>query len=185
MSNAFTINSAEQSPTARNAEQRLRSAQRRMNIAPLRMNYDVVEKCVTPEKSPEELSFYPGSSPQQSPGPCPISPFDDDTILTPETSPPRYIIIEPSDLHRKRVLHDEDPNSMDSGYHAIDQPKPIFQFATPTGTAPRKTPAKTSPKTGSIIFIYYIYYISFSFLQYNIMININSSHPSGQRSFKG
>lgn len=150
MSNAFTLNSAEQSPTTRHVEQRTRTVQRRLNISQICVHED----CTTPEKSHEELSFYSGNSPQQSPGPCPISPCDDDTLLALETSPPRFTVVQGNDLllHTRRVLNeDEDPNSMDSGYHTTDQPtKSVFQFVTPLGTAPRKTPAKTSPKTNSI-----------------------------------
>lgn len=155
MSNAFTINSAEQSPTSRHAEQRSRSVQRRLNIAPLQMNYEAVsEECATPEKSPEdEQSFYPGSSPRRSPGPCPISPCDDETLLSLETSPVsnRFTLVQAGDLVR-RAFDAYDPSSMDSGYHAGTDAsnKSGFQFAAPSGVAPRKTPAKLSPKTNSI-----------------------------------
>uniref|UniRef100_A0A336M1V0 protein-tyrosine-phosphatase n=1 Tax=Culicoides sonorensis TaxID=179676 RepID=A0A336M1V0_CULSO len=153
MSNAFTINSAEQSPTSRHAEQRARSVQRRLNIAPLQMTYETVhEELVTPEKSPEdETSFYPGNSPRRSPGPCPISPCDDETVLSLETSP---VSNRFSTLVQPVELMFSDPSSMDSGYHAgatsDASNKSCFQFAAPSGIAPRKTPAKLSPKTNSI-----------------------------------
>lgn len=158
MSNAFTINSAEQSPTSRHAEQRARSVQRRQNIAPLHMNYEAVseeEECATPEKTPEdEESFYPGNSPRRSPGPCPISPCDDETLLSLETSPVtnRFTLVQATGDLVRRTLDTYDPSSMDSGYHAGTDAsnKSGFQFAAPSGVAPRKTPAKLSPKTNSI-----------------------------------
>lgn len=152
MSNAFTINSAEQSPTGRHAEQRTRSVQRRLNIAPIHMNYEAIsEECATPEKTPEdEESFYPGNSPRRSPGPCPISPCDDETLLSLETSPMsnRFTLVQTGDLVR-RSFDTYDPSSMDSGYHAGSEMS-SFRFAAPSGVAPRKTPAKLSPKTNSI-----------------------------------
>ncbi|XP_063704392.1 M-phase inducer phosphatase-like isoform X2 [Culicoides brevitarsis] len=143
MSNAFTINSAEQSPTSRHAEQRARSVQRRLNIAPLHMEFEAVgdECATTPEKEDDEASFYPGNSPRRSPGPCPISPCDDETLLSLETSPVsnRFSLVQ--------TIY-ETSSSMDSGYHAAEKTQG-FQFAAPSGVAPRKTPRK-SPKTNSI-----------------------------------
>lgn len=155
MSNAFTINSAEQSPTSRNIEQRSRSVQRRLNIVPLQMNYEAVsEECATPEKTPvDEESFYPGNSPLRSPGPCPISPCDDETLLSLESSPVsnRFTLVQTEEMAR-RAFDTYDPSSMDSGYHAGTDVsnKSGFRFAAPSGVAPRKTPAKLSPKTNSI-----------------------------------
>lgn len=82
------------------------------------MSFDI--KC-----DPEDLSFYSGNSPQSSPRPCPISPsscMDDDCdLLSPETSPSKFTIIQP-DANVKFVntaahiqLH-HDTNSLDSGY---------------------------------------------------------------------
>lgn len=157
MSNAFTLNSAEQSPTTRRAEQRARGVQRRFNIAPLRMNYSEGAEAmgaVTPEK---ELSFYEAHSPQQSPLPCPIdSCMESD--LSPETSPARYAV---SASHAVVRRLDDDPNSVDSGFSSSDAPAApgtsgsagslIFKFVQPNGLAPRKTPAK-SPTASLKIF---------------------------------
>jgi hypothetical protein len=96
LSNNFTINSAGRSPSSRLAEQRMRGAQRRQNIAPIRISYDD-DKTSTCDNdgsggggvlsTTEELSFYSGNSPQSSPRPCSISPCMDIGLLSPETSP--------------------------------------------------------------------------------------------------
>ncbi|XP_052866735.1 M-phase inducer phosphatase-like [Anopheles cruzii] len=69
----FTINSAGRSPTSRRAEQRQRSVMRRQRTNPLRMVNDDGKLLSSPAKDMlpgEELSFYQGHSPQQSPRPC-------------------------------------------------------------------------------------------------------------------
>lgn len=160
MSNAFTINSAEQSPTTRRNEQCTLGAQRRLNIAPLRMNYDEVEaECGTPEKPSEEMSFYCGNSPQQSPEPCPSPCMESD--LSPETSPARLAAATAVDMVRPRrlVIDEQDTSSMDSGYAASYSEKvstvngqSVFKFREPSGLAPRKTPAKSSPTSSMRVF---------------------------------
>lgn len=156
MTSAFKINSA--SPTGRHAEQKIQSVQRRLNIAPHRMRYDDIKECCdTPEKqilqSSEDLSFYEGNTPENTPP---------DTYmhgeLTPESSP----VTTPLNIRRRRnLLDDADPNSLDSGCFSNDAPANIistqisstaptsaFKFIQPSGTAPRKTPAKSSPNDG-------------------------------------
>lgn len=150
MTNAFTLNSAEQSPTTRRAEQLARGAQRRHNIAPIRMTYDTVtaEKCETPEKHLDDFSFYEGNSPQQSPPPCPIDACMQ-SDLSPETSPLRYAVAtEAPTVVARRIPSSiiEDPNTCDSGFSQDSAPSSssvttVFKF--PSGLAPRKTPAKS------------------------------------------
>lgn len=130
MTNAFTIDSAEQSPTTRRAEQQARGVQRRFNIAPLRINYDE-NASITPEKQiiRDDLSFYDGTSPQQSPLPCPVDACMEGD-LSPETSPVRYEAILP-------------PSKATTASHPHSSSKSAFKFLQPCGTAPRKTPAKS------------------------------------------
>lgn len=117
MSN-FTINSAGISPSTQQSQQRARSLHGRRNIQPQQMTFDI--KCDSPGKlglTTEDVSFYSSHSPQSSPGPCPISPsscMDDDCgLLTPETSPSKFTIIQP-DANVQFIGHNT--NSMDSGY---------------------------------------------------------------------
>lgn len=138
MSNSLTINSGGPSPATRRAESRARSVQRRLNIAPLAMNFD--ENSNSPEKtmmSPEELSFYTGNSPQGSPR-CSISPCMDIGMLSPG--------------FRETETIDE-YNSRDSGYGASQtqsqkkKNRKLFDFVQPSGIPPRRIDSMSPPKT--------------------------------------
>lgn len=118
------------------AESRSRGVQRRLNIAPLRINYNDENDCgisnmidspIKQEMSSqsslaaaEELSFYSGNSPQSSPRPCSISPCMEGGLLSPETSPSKFIVKNSINrdliIKRQKSLDENDGNSMDSGY---------------------------------------------------------------------
>ncbi|XP_019556301.3 M-phase inducer phosphatase [Aedes albopictus] len=160
ISTTFSLNSAGRSPASRLTEQRQRSAQRRLHIAPLRMDNKFLG---SPDKenlpTEEELSFYHGNSPQPSPRPC--SPCDcpeDATELLPsEITPNKQTIINPTLLEGvgtgsanrlRRPLEDYDPNSMDSGYGASvssegHKSQTLFRFIQPS--APRQNSTAVSP----------------------------------------
>ncbi|XP_055526446.1 M-phase inducer phosphatase isoform X2 [Wyeomyia smithii] len=151
----FSINSAGRSPASRLAEQRQRSEQRRLHIAPLRMDAKFMS---SPGKenlpSEEELSFYHGNSPQSSPRPC--SPCDcpeASELLASEVTPNKQtnlpgLIAIGSASRQRRPLEDYDPNSMDSGYGASvssdgSKSQSMFRFIQPS--APRTDSATASP----------------------------------------
>lgn len=169
------MNSGGRSPLSRRNEQRARGAQRRLNILPQKINYDQ-EECTSPVKdmSAEELSFYNGNSPQPSPRSCSFSPFSDMAMLSPETSPRRFISDERSQTIEPRTIQTQrsfevDYNSVDSGYsinysqdanqHLNALPaslhgsnKYAFQFAEPSALPPRRSPvSKSSGPTKSPI----------------------------------
>lgn len=137
MNETLTINSGGRSPATRRAESRARSAQRRLNIAPMAMNFD--ESSNSPAKpiiSPEEMSFYVGNSPQGSPR-CSVSPCMDIGMLSPG-------------FRETETL--DDFNSQDSGY-GTSRPKSqkknnrkLFDFVQPSGVAPRRADSLSPPK---------------------------------------
>lgn len=154
ISNTFTINSAGISPATRLQEQRARAVQRRQNIAPLQVNFDL--KYESPEKDAnmgEDISFYGTSNTASSPRPCPVSPFrNEESLLSPGTSPSLFIIND-------EKLPRQDSSSMDSGYSGGQQlsqsstSSSAFQFIEPkrpetsSSSSPpptMKTPSKNS-----------------------------------------
>lgn len=156
ISNTFTINSAGISPATRQREQRVRGMQRRLNIAPQHVNFDI--KCDSPEKEPnmtEDMSFYSSNNPASSPRPCPISPCRTDmSLLSPGSSPSMFIIENNVQLPR---VNSHDSTSMDSGYSGISNNRlstssssSAFQFVEPkrpenSSPPSLKTPSKYSP----------------------------------------
>ncbi|XP_053690634.1 M-phase inducer phosphatase-like [Sabethes cyaneus] len=151
----FTIDSAGRSPASRLAEQRQRSEQRRLHIAPLRMDIKFMS---SPGKenapSEEELSFYHGNSPQTSPRACsPCDCPDDSELLASEVTPNKQTILTGlvaigSANRQRRPLEDYDPNSMDSGYGASvssegAKGQSMFPFIQPS--APRQGSTTASP----------------------------------------
>lgn len=162
ISNTFTINSAGISPATRQREQRARGMQRRLNIAPTNINFDI--KCDSPEKdsnlTEEDISFYSTNNPASSPRPCPISPSRDDvSLLSPGTSPSIFRI----DSNVFNRLNSHDSSSRDSGYSGPDisntrisssSSSSVFRFVEPklpeTSSSPTlKTPAKFSSLNSS------------------------------------
>ncbi|XP_065072546.1 M-phase inducer phosphatase-like [Ochlerotatus camptorhynchus] len=163
ISTTFSLNSAGRSPASRLMEQRQRSAQRRLHIAPLRIENKYLG---SPGKenlpTEDELSFYHGNSPQASPRPC--SPCDcpeemGGELLPSEVTPNKQTIINPALLggtgsanrKNRRPLEDYDPNSMDSGYGASvssegHKSQSLFRFIQPS--APRQT--AVSPAASSM-----------------------------------
>lgn len=121
ISNTFVIDSAGISPATRLREQRARGMQRRMNIAPQHVNFDI--KFDSPEKESDftdvdDTSFYSSNNLASSPRPCPISPCRDDvSLLSPGTSPSVFII-DNVQLPRPNSF---DSSSMDSGYSGLQQ----------------------------------------------------------------
>lgn len=144
------INSAGISPGTRQREQRARGMQRRLNIAPQHVNFDL--KCESPEKDSssmsEDISFYSTNNPALSPRPCPISPCrtDDNSLLSPGTSPSIFVIGSAS---MPRQIS-QDASSMDSGYSGHSNNQSAFQFVEPkrpetSSSSPTiKTPLKYS-----------------------------------------
>ncbi|XP_021713169.1 M-phase inducer phosphatase [Aedes aegypti] len=160
ISTTFSLNSAGRSPASRLTEQRQRSVQRRLHIAPLRMDNKFLG---SPGKenlpTEEELSFYHGNSPQASPRPCSPCDCPEDTteLLPSEVTPNKQTIISatllegtgPGSANRlRRPLEDYDPNSMDSGYGASvssegHKSQSLFRFIQPS--APRQNSTAVSP----------------------------------------
>lgn len=145
ISNTFTINSAGISPATRQREQRARGMQRRLNIAPQHVNFDI--KCDSPEKETnmtEDMSFYSSNNPALSPRPCPISPCRTDmSLFSPSSSPSMFTIVNNVQLPR---VNSHDSTSMDSGYSGISNNRlstssSAFQFVEP------KRPENSSPPT--------------------------------------
>lgn len=151
ISNTFTINSAGISPATRLREQRTRGIQRRLNIAPQQVNFDI--KFDSPEKVgnfTEEISFYSSNNPTLSPRPCPISPCHDDvSLLSPGSSPSLFIIENNVQLPRSIS---QESTSMDSGYSGqtnssnnrlslSSSTSSVFQFVEP------KRPENSSPSS--------------------------------------
>lgn len=134
ISTTFTLNSAGRSPASRLAEQRQRSAQRRLHIAPLKMLASPGKENLHTE---EDLSFYQVNSPQASPRPC--SPCDcpeeSGELLPSEVTPNKQITVVTG---TRRPLEDYDPNSMDSGYGMSSsegghhKSQSMFRFLQPT-----------------------------------------------------
>ncbi|XP_062533864.1 M-phase inducer phosphatase-like isoform X2 [Armigeres subalbatus] len=165
ISTTFSLNSAGRSPASRLTEQRQRSAQRRLHIAPLRMDNKFLG---SPGKenlpTEEELSFYHGNSPQPSPRPCSPCDCPEDTaeLLPSEITPNKQTIINPAMLEDadigsanrlRRPLEDYDPNSMDSGYGASvssdgHKSQSLFRFIQPS--APRQNTTAVSPAANSM-----------------------------------
>lgn len=120
ISNTFTINSAGISPATRQREQRSRGIQRRLNIAPQLVNFDI--KCDSPEKensmTEEDISFYSTNNIASSPRACPISPCHAENLLSPGTSPSIFMIENNVQLQRH---NSHDSTSMDSGYSGHQQ----------------------------------------------------------------
>lgn len=147
ISNTFVINSAGISPASKLREQQTRAAQRRQNIAPHAVNFDV--KCGSPEKvgaMSEDISFYGTNNRASSPRPCPISPCADMSFLSPGSSPSKFNI--ESNVQLPRTIS-QDSTSMDSGYHGLSNNKlTAFKFPVPkrpsTSSPPsmQKTPSK-------------------------------------------
>lgn len=137
MHDTLTIDSGGRSPATRRAESRARSAQRRLNIAPMAMNFEETSNSpAKPVMSSEEMSFYVGNSPEGSPR-CSVSPCMDIGMLSPG-------------FRETETL--EDFNSQDSGY-GTSQPKSqnkknrkLFDFAEPSGVAPRRADSLSPPK---------------------------------------
>lgn len=156
MTNTF-LNSGGRSPSNRRAEAQARSAQRRQLHTP-RNPFD--ENLASPEKSNlsvEDVSFYAGNSPQNSPRPCSISPCMDIGLLSPEKTT-SFTIIETKNLSKdeQRAFGDLDCSSMDSGFERTNDSGSYFKFAEPCGIPPKRTPpkvtsvpAKSSPKSNS------------------------------------
>lgn len=165
ISTTFSLNSAGRSPASRMAEQRQRSAQRRLHIAPLRMDNKFLG---SPGKenlpNEEEFSFYHGNSPQASPRPCSPCDCPEDTVelLPSEITPNKQTAINPVMLNDaeigsadrlRRPLEDYDPNSMDSGYGASvssegHKSQSLFRFIQPS--APRQNTTAISPAANSM-----------------------------------
>lgn len=159
MTNTFTINSAGRSPATRRAESRVRSVQRRLHAAP---RSPLFENLDSPEKSNlsvEDISFYAGNSPQNSPRPCSISPCMDIGLLSPETSQSHFTITQEKDTNQQHAFHDIDYNSVDSGYDRTNDSSTItnvsnrncFKFVEPSGVAPKRHDSISPPKTGTKI----------------------------------
>lgn len=139
ITNTFVINSAGISPATRQREQRARGMQRRLNIAPQHVNFDI--KCDSPEKDgnnmSEDISFYSSNDPASSPRPCPISPCRNDndvSLLSPGTSPSMFVI----DNVQNPRINRQDSTSMDSGYSGLSNNRlstssttSAFQFVEP------------------------------------------------------
>lgn len=143
ITNALTINSGGRSPSVRRAELQSRSAQRRLNITPIQMNFDEensnsstssTSSPVKPEMSPEDLSFYAGNSPQSSPRPCSISPCMEIGLLSP--------CRENESIEER---HDIDYNSVDSGFS--NNSRKCINFAEPMGLAPKRLNTPSPPKS--------------------------------------
>lgn len=135
LSEKLSILSGGRTPTERLSESRAIGIQRRLNMIPLRLNYEV-PALLSPEKenASDEVTFFNGdNSPQTSPRPCSISPSLELGLLSPETSPQRFImnhvqeVIDEEDenvenfiLNKKHHhnIDDHDGSSMDSGYSA-------------------------------------------------------------------
>jgi M-phase inducer phosphatase 2 len=128
--------------------------QRRQNIAPHAVNFDI--KCGSPEKDgamSEDISFYSSNNPASSPRPCPISPCSNEmSFLSPGASPSKFNIENNVQLPRS-ISHDS--TSMDSGYCGLSNNKlgtsvsSTFKFIEPrrpsTSSSPstlQKTPSK-------------------------------------------
>lgn len=144
ISNTFTINSAEISPATRQREQRIRTTQRRQNIAPHTINFDV--KCGSLDKDGamcEDISFYSTNNLASSPRPCPISPCGNEMgCLSPGSSPSKFNIENNVQLPRSIS---QDSTSMDSGYCGLSNNtlgtsvSSTFKFIEP------KRPSTSSP----------------------------------------
>lgn len=152
ISTTFTLNSAGRSPASRLAEQRQRSAQRRLHIAPLKMLASPGKENLHTE---EDLSFYQVNSPQASPRPC--SPCDcpeeSGELLPSEVTPNKQITVVTagSATRTRRPLEDYDPNSMDSGYGMSSSEgghhKSMFRFIQPS--IPRQNSVSSSTASPS------------------------------------
>lgn len=167
ISNSFTLNSGGRSPSARRAEARARGVQRRVNMEPLRINYDCLSspgKSGVTSMSTEDLSFYPGTSPASSPRPCSTSPCDPQLgLLSPEHSPLRFTVVPADSDHRLNHHHHHQPecditdqSSMDSGYSTNYSQDPMqkrnFRFMPPCGVPPRRidpSPRKISTSSNA------------------------------------
>lgn len=153
ITNALTINSGGRSPSARRAELQARSAQRRLNITPIQMNFDensnsstsstllpdeidTYSRGLKSDMSPDDISFYAGNSPQCSPRPCSVSPCMDMGLLSPCREN------ESIEEH-----HDIDYNSVDSGFS--NNSRKCINFAEPMGLAPKRLSTPSPPKSSS------------------------------------
>uniref|UniRef100_A0A1Q3F216 protein-tyrosine-phosphatase n=1 Tax=Culex tarsalis TaxID=7177 RepID=A0A1Q3F216_CULTA len=157
ISTTFTLNSAGRSPASRLAEQRQRSAQRRLHIAPLKMLASPGKENLHTE---EDLSFYQVNSPQASPRPCsPCDCPDEESgeLLPSEVTPHKQITVvgsgSGSATRIRRALEDYDPNSMDSGYGMSSsegghhKSQSMFRFIQPT--IPRQNSVSSSTASPS------------------------------------
>ncbi|XP_039436588.1 M-phase inducer phosphatase-like isoform X1 [Culex pipiens pallens] len=156
ISTTFTLNSAGRSPASRLAEQRQRSAQRRLHIAPLKMLASPGKENLHTE---EDLSFYQVNSPQASPRPCsPCEcPEEESSELLPsEVTPNKQITVvtgSGSATRTRRPLEDYDPNSMDSGYGMSSsegghhKSQSMFRFIQPS--IPRQNSVSSSTASPS------------------------------------
>lgn len=155
ISTTFTLNSAGRSPASRQAEQRQRSVQRRLHIAPLKMLASPGKENLNTE---EDLSFYQVNSPQASPRPC--SPCDcpeeSGELLPSEVTPNKQITVVAgagSATRTRRPLEDYDPNSMDSGYGMSSsegghhKSQSMFRFIQPS--IPRQNSVSSSTASPS------------------------------------
>lgn len=146
ISNTFTINSAGISPATRQREQQTRGVQRRLNIAPQIVNFDI--KCDSPGKenmSEEDISFYASNDCSlASPRHCAaLSPCrnDDEECLSPGTSPSIFTI-DNNAMH----AHSQDSKSIESVFNEGLQTDISNSSISKTSTSSSTTSAFTFVK---------------------------------------
>lgn len=133
ISNALVIHSGGRPASSRLTESRVRSAQRRLNIAPMPLTFDDNSNSSPSkdENSHEEISLYSGNSPQGSPRPC-LSPCLELGLLSPSR--------ETESIEER---HDIDYNSVDSGFSHSS--RKLFAFGPGENVqSPPKTPSPTA-----------------------------------------
>jgi M-phase inducer phosphatase 2 len=153
ISNTFTIDSAGISPATRQHQQQMRGAQRRRNIIPQNINFDI--KCDSPMKAnmdgeEEDISFYSSNSQIGSASPHHCH-NDDIGCLSPGTSPSIFTI-------ENNAMHSNSLESMsiqsDIGNSSSNRTTSSFTFLKPKSpensspTSLHRTPSKYTMSSG-------------------------------------